>query len=129
MNELKIITLDPFVSYLKENNMIDNESISYHKEDYPFSEEDFVFAHEALRKRYFEKHSVDFSDCFEEHRMYFIYNGVRFIWRFISGQGFAYQFLIDKPRCMGWPVDWDMKFLEDKAVDLGASKTKNGLML
>ena len=107
-------TVDLIFNYIKENDYVDDERISYsHLGDYPFSSEEFMVLWNYLDTHY-QEDQEDCTDHFPEARSYFQYKGKKYIWRVLRGQGTACQILIGNKRING-P---DVSFKEDKKVIL-----------
>jgi hypothetical protein len=81
------------IQFLKVNDLLDDEDITYCPKLYPFSYKEFSDAFEELDKISIDnKH--DCSHEFEDCRAYFIMDDIGFIHRLMIGQGAALQLVL-----------------------------------
>jgi len=105
--------------YSSDDRMIiDDEDITYFSDKFSFSLKEFHDLHSYLEQMYSDHSESNSESCFPEYRMYFEYEGKKFIWRMLHGQGTACQFLRGNANYDDWSSSWPMKFEENKKVIL-----------
>lgn len=76
-------------------SFIDGEDIDYNPENFPFSRQDFRDVFNQLEELAGVKLKfIDNGHGFPEYVAFFNYNGVRFVWRLLIGQGSATQLML-----------------------------------
>jgi hypothetical protein len=92
-------TLDKVLLFLfySKSSYIDEETIRYFPEKFPFSHGEFQDLFYELDE-ISERQQEDCSDVFSECRAYFIIGSTKLIWRLLMGQGRALQ--------LHFPSDW-----------------------
>jgi hypothetical protein len=115
--------VDKILDAVDESGVLDDEPMGYRPEEYSITLEEFQKFYDYLNHRFKadeNAHSNPASD-FPEYRMYFEYNGRRFIWRMMHGQGTCCQILQVKDY-KGWPECWPMVFEEERKIVLEEEK-------
>lgn len=104
LKKIKVI-----LNYLRDNFSIDEESMRYHPEDYPFTTDEFMGFYDYLYdlNENNTEYRVYKETPFPETRMYFKYKSQIFIWRMLVGQGTACQL---HSHHVEWPQYWPMEF-------------------
>lgn len=82
--------VDQIFEYAKKYGVIDDESMAYYPNDYPFSQSEFLVLWEYFHKTY-QNQLDDCSDMFYDARLYLEYKNEYYIWRVLVGQGTACQ--------------------------------------
>jgi len=104
--------INEILDAIKELGAIDREDVVYRSEEFNFSKEEFDDFFEYLEIINNPSYTSKYSS-FPEERKYFEYNGFKFIWRMIVGQGTACQLLKIRKSSEIWPKEWPMVFLEE----------------
>ena len=112
-SSLSDYAVDKILKAVNEKESISSEDIAYLPDGYDFSRVDFDNFFEYLNVVSEQCYASEYS-TFLERRRYFEYNGLKFIWRILSGQGTSCQLLKAQETEAVWPEDWPMDFLEDK---------------
>jgi hypothetical protein len=127
MDKKKIIkTLASIIKWMKRHKeiMVDDESLIYSPvyKTFPLKHGQFVKFHYDLARLFVKKPFVDQKyGQFEEARMFFDCNGDEVIWRWMGGQGYSLQLILNDEKQLKkrWPgkapmKNYFMKFEGDK---------------